>query len=86
NHWAFDFNGAVTWLNTTTGLELSSALGFTFNTENPDSHYKSGDDFHVEFAAVQNFSKSFGIGVTGYHYQQLTGDSGSGAVLGDFKG
>ena len=25
------------------------------------------------------------LGVVGYFYQQLTGDSGSGAVLGDFK-
>ena len=30
--------------------------------------------------------KQFAAGLVGYHYQQLTGDSGSGAVLGDFKG
>lgn len=24
--------------------------------------------------------------LNGYHYQQLSGDSGSGATLGDFKG
>jgi len=86
NHWAFDFTGAVTWLDPKTGLELSTAAGLTFNTENPDTNYKTGTEFHVEFAVMQNFSKQFAIGRTGYHYQQLTGDSGAGATLGDFKG
>jgi len=35
---------------------------------------------------MQHLSKSFALGFVGYHYQQVTGDSGSGAVLGDFKG
>ena len=35
---------------------------------------------------IQNLSKSFGLGLVGYHYQQITGDSGAGANLGDFKG
>jgi hypothetical protein len=26
------------------------------------------------------------VGLAGYHYQQVTGDSGSGARLGDFEG
>lgn len=86
NHWAFDITGAVTWLDMTTGLELSGAVGVTFNTENHDTDYKSGTDLHFEFAAMQNLSKQFAIGIAGYHYQQISGDSGSGAVLGDFKG
>jgi len=86
NRWAFDFTGALTWFDPKSGLELSGAAGVTFNTENHDTDYKSGTDFHLEFAAVQHFSKQFAIGLVGYHYQQLTGDSGAGAVLGDFKG
>lgn len=86
NHWAFDVTGAATYLDPTIGLELSAAAGFTFNTENHDTDYKSGTDFHLEFAAIQHLSKQFSIGLTGYHYQQLTGDSGSGAILGDFQG
>ncbi len=86
NHWAFDFTGAVTYLDLKTGVELSAAAGVTFNTENTATDYKSGTDFHLELAAMQNFSKQLAIGVTGYHYQQLTGDSGAGAKLGDFKG
>ncbi len=86
NRWAFDTTAAVTWLDPARGLEISGAAGFTFNVENPDTDYKTGTEFHLEWAAVQNFSKSFGIGIAGYHYQQVTGDSGAGAVIGPFKG
>jgi hypothetical protein len=86
NRWAIDVTGAVTWLDLRTGLELSTAAGFTFNGENPATNYRSGTEFHLEFAAMQNLSKQFAIGVVGYHYQQITGDSGAGASLGDFKG
>jgi hypothetical protein len=86
NRWAFDTSAAVTHLDPTTGLELSAASGFTFNLENPDTDYKTGTEFHLEFAAVQNFSKQFAIGLNGYFYQQVEGDSGTGARLGSFKG
>ncbi len=86
NRWAADVTGAMTYLNTTTGLELSLAPGITFNGENPDTRYKTGTEFHVEGTAMKHFSKAFAAGVTGYHYRQITGDSGAGAVLGSFKG
>ena len=86
NKWAFDVGAAITYLNAKTGHELTIAPGITLNAENPDTNYKTGTEFHFEFAALQYLSQTFAIGVTGYHYQQLTGDSGSGALLGDFKG
>jgi len=86
NHWGLDTAAAVTWLDPKTGLEVSVAPGFTFNWENPDTNYETGTEFHVEFAALKHFSQVFAAGVAGFHYQQLTGDSGAGARLGDFKG
>ena len=86
NHWAVDTTAAVTWLDPKIGFEVSSAAGFTFNWENPDTDYKTGTEFHVEWALLQHFSKTFAVGVVGYHYQQVTGDSGAGARLGDFEG
>lgn len=86
NRWAVDLGIAATWLDQKTGREFSFAPAVTFNVENPDTNYKTGTEFHVEFAATQNLTKKFAIGINGYHYQQLTGDSGSGALLGDFKG
>ncbi len=86
HRWAFDATGAATWLDLTTGREASAAAGFTFNGENPDTDYTTGTEFHAEFALMQHLSKAFSIGIAGYHYQQVSGDSGSGARLGSFKG
>jgi hypothetical protein len=86
HRWAYDVSGAVTWLDPESGWDLSAAAGVTFNGKNPTTNYKTGTEFHVEWAATKYLSKEFSAGLVGYHYQQLTGDSGSGAVLGDFKG
>jgi hypothetical protein len=87
NRWAADLMGAVTYLDMATGLELSGAAGFTFNGTNEDTDYKTGTEFHLEAAAMQHLSKTFSVGLQGYFYQQVTGDSGAGAkFLGDFKG
>jgi hypothetical protein len=86
NRAALDANAAVTWLDPKIGFETSAAAGFTFNGLNSDTDYQTGTEFHLEFAVMQHFSKDFAIGLAGYHYQQVTGDSGAGARLGDFKG
>jgi hypothetical protein len=86
NRWAVDINSAVTWLDPKLGLEISVGTGFTFNHENPTTDYETGTEFHLEYAVVQNFSKHFALGVNGYYYEQVTGDSGPGARLGEFKG
>jgi len=86
NRWAIDNAAAFTWLDPKIGLELSAMAGFTYNWKNPATDYKTGTEFHVEYAAVQNFSKRFAFGINGYFYDQVTGDSGAGAGLGSFKG
>ena len=85
NYWSFDTVGAVTWFNSDSGTEVSVAPGVMFNTENPDTDYETGTEFHVDFVANQFLSDTFALGVRGYYYDQLSGDSGDGATLGDFK-
>jgi hypothetical protein len=85
NYWSFDTAAAVTWLNPETGTEVSVAPGIMFNTPNTETDYRTGTEFHMDVVANQFLSETFAIGVRGYWYQQLSGDSGSGAVLGDFK-
>jgi hypothetical protein len=85
NYWSFDTNAAVTWFNPDSGTEVSVAPGVMFNTENSDTDYETGTEFHVDFVANQFLSETFALGLRGYYYDQLTGDSGSGATLGDFK-
>ncbi len=88
NRWAVDVTGSVTYLDMTRGLEASAALGFTFNGDNLDLDYKTGTEMHIEWSLTQITQSGFSFGVAGYHYQQLTGDSGSDvpAALGGFKG
>jgi len=86
NYWAFDTIGAVTWFNTDTGTEVSVAPGIFVNLRNNDTDYKTGKEFHVDFTVNQSLFKGFAAGLRGYYYRQLTGDTGSGARLGDFKG
>ena len=56
------------------------------NTTNNADGYHSGDEFHTDFAAVQHLRSGFLFGLSGYALQQTTGDGGSGAILGPFKG
>jgi hypothetical protein len=85
NYWSFDTIAAVTWFNEKTGTAVDLAPGIMVNTENNKTDYKTGTEFHLDFAVNQFFSESFAVGIIGYWYQQVSGDSGSGAVLGDFK-
>jgi len=86
NYWAFNTTSAVTWFNTSSGTEVSIAPGIMVNLTNDDTDYKTGNEFHVDFTVNQFLSETFSIGLRGYYYRQVTADSGSGAILGDFKG
>lgn len=85
NHWALDAGVGYTYFNEKSGNELSAVLGFTYNFENDDTDYRNGNDLHLDWAASHFFSPTFHAGVVGYFYKQVTGDSGAGATLGDFK-
>ena len=86
DHWGEDFNAAFTWLNPRTGLEISSAIGITVNQLHSATQYKTGNEFHYEGAVIQHFPNGFAVGLIGYYYNQISGDSGAGAVLGPFEG
>ena len=74
------------YLNPHTGHEFSAVAGFTYNGMNDALQYRNGIDLHFDWAMSQFVGKSVHVGIVGYVYQQLTGDSGAGAKLGDFKG
>jgi len=81
-----DVFGTVTWLDPTIGWDLSAAAGVTFNQTNTATDYKTGDEFHLEWAATKYITKEFTVGLVGYYYQQITPDTGTGARLGGFEG
>jgi len=86
NYWTYEVDIAATYLNEETGLDYSVVVGYSYNTENDDTDYQSGDEVHVDYSLNQFLSESFAVGINGYYYKQIGADSGAGAILGAFKG
>jgi hypothetical protein len=84
-HGAIDSGAGYTYFNPATGREFSVVGGLTYNLENTQTDYQNGIDAHLDWAASQFLSKQLFLGIAGYFYQQVTGDSGSGARLGPFE-
>ena len=85
NYWSFDSNVAVTYLNPESGWEFSANLGYIYNTENSATDYQTGEELHVDIAVNRYLSDSFAVGLHGFHLEQISGDSGDGALLGNFE-
>ena len=85
NHWSADSGGAYTFYNPKSGHEFSLTGGLTYNFENPDTDYQNGVDAHVDLAWSEFVTQQTHVGMAAYAYHQLSGDSGSGAKLGDFE-
>lgn len=85
NHWSLDAGAGYTYLDAKAGHELSIVGGLTYNFENEETNYQNGVDGHIDWAASQFLSEQLHIGLVGYIYYQLSGDSGAGATLGDFE-
>ncbi|WP_083638684.1 SphA family protein [Rhizobium oryziradicis] len=81
NVWTFTPYGGVTYM-TKSGFEVSSNFQLNFNTENPDTKYKSGVEYKHEFAVGQHFGP-WTAGVGGYYHQQISDDKGAGVVNGN---
>jgi hypothetical protein len=86
NRPAVDVTWGFSYLEPSTTLQLNGAFGFTFNRINQATDYQTGNEFHAEWALGKKLGQQWTIGVAGYHYRQLEGDSGSGATLGPFIG
>lgn len=89
NYWTFDPAVGVSYNNVEIGFNAALHGGVTLNTENPDTDYHSGSLVHVE-ASVQQLlplGPGFvGLGAEAFYLQQVSGDSGGNASLGDFEG
>lgn len=86
NRWIGDVYAAGTWLDPAIGLDISGTAGFEINGKNNATDYRSGNAIHADLAISQYLTKEFSVGVLASHYQQITGDGGSGASLGAHKG
>jgi len=89
NYWTFEPGIMASWLSSKTGTEVSLYTGVDFNTENNDTDYTSGTSLHFDLTVAQHlplFGGIAGFGANAFYYRQISGDSGTGARLGDFEG
>ena len=86
HRWIVDVSSALTWHDAQAGWDVSGKAGLTFNGTNDFTDYDTGTEFHLEGAVERIFSPAFSAGVQAFHFQQLSGDSGEGAILGPFEG
>ena len=90
NYWTYEPAVSVSYISSKIGLELTCFAGMDFNTKNDDTDYQTGNQFHLDLTAAEHlplFGGIIGVGANGFYYQQVTGDSGSGAAtFGEFKG
>ena len=89
NYWTFDPMVGVAYGNKRSGFNAMLHLGLAMNTENTDTDYLSGSLLHLDAAIQQILPVGSGfltLGAEGFYFEQVTDDSGDGAVLGAFKG
>lgn len=89
NYWTFDPTISVSYNNAKTGFNAAAYAGIGLNTENNATNYKSGSVFHLDGSVQQLLPVGpgfLGIGAEAFYINQVSGDSGGNALLGDFKG
>lgn len=87
HYWAVDPNASYSWLHES-GWEVSGTAGMLFNARNPDTDYRTGNEFHLDWLVAKHPSATSGFGVAGYWYHQTTDDDGNIAPFLDsgFRG
>lgn len=63
------------------GFETSFRLQYDINTRNHATDYRSGHEFHVDYALAQSFG-NWSLGLNGYYYKQMTDDKVAGVKVG----
>ena len=89
NYWTFDPTIGVVYSNKAAGFNAMLHTGYAMNTENSATQYQSGSLLHFDGVIQQFLPVGPGfltLGAEGFYFYQVTGDSGAGASLGDFKG
>jgi hypothetical protein len=77
NRWAIEPRLGLTWKDVDKGRQVSVLTGYTVNSRNAQTDYRSGDEFHADFAASQTLP-FYGVvaGTSGYFLQQTTARRG----------
>ncbi|MFR0713595.1 transporter [Enterobacterales bacterium BD_CKDN230030183-1A_HGKHYDSX7] len=85
NYWTAQGVVAMSYANPV-GLNADAKVMYGVNSKNPDTDYKSGQEFVVDYAVGWAVAPGWVVGVGGYYYQQTTDDRQDGDRLSDNKG
>jgi len=85
NRPSYDMGWGFTYFDKNSKIQINGAVGFMTSSENNETQYQTGNEFHAEWAIGYKFDNGLLLGVVGYDYRQITGDSGPGAILGPFE-
>jgi hypothetical protein len=82
NYWSFTPLGVVSWLPGA-GWELDAKLMYNVKTTNQATDYRSGDEFHVDYAVGKAITPGFRLGLSGYANVQVQEDRQAGVDVGN---
>ncbi|QEY61143.1 hypothetical protein FXN65_03440 [Metapseudomonas lalkuanensis] len=85
NYWTVEPVWAISYVDPA-GLNASVKLMYDFNQENPATDYRSGQEFHFDYAVGWGLGNGWVLGVGGYYYRQTTDDRQDGETIDDNKG
>lgn len=89
NYWSINPIADIAYSNPKTGFKAGLHGVVVFNTENPDTDYRSGTLVHLEGSVQQLVPAGKGfvsLRVEGFWVEQVSADSGQRPIFGDFKG
>ena len=64
-------------------IEVSGALIYLINFENPDTDYRSGQELSFDYNLGYFIARDWELGISGYAYKQITDDEVNGNTVGD---
>jgi hypothetical protein len=71
---------SFTWLPTE-NTELSMKTTYSFNRENKDTDYRSGQIFHFDYSASYRLNDNVTLGLNGYYLKQTSDDKQYGRTV-----
>ena len=75
---------SFTWLPSAR-TELSVKTTYSFNQENHDTDYRSGQIFHFDYSASYKVTDNLNLGINGYYFEQLSNHRANGVELADSR-
>jgi len=85
NYWAIQPVLGVSYIDPK-GINADAKAMWTYNLENKDSHYKSGQELIIDYALGWGVGSGWTLGVGGYLYHQLNDDTFNGATVANNRG